>query len=336
MKLLLTCVVVMALAIAVHSAETGGPLSQEMIDRINSLDTTWKAGQNFPPGTSMGFIRGLLGVLPGYKSKLPIKVLRSESNDVIPDSFDSRAQWPNCPTIKEVRDQGSCGSCWAFGAVEAMSDRICIHSKGNQNAHISAEDLLTCCGFSCGMGCNGGNPDSAWEYWVSHGLVTGGNYNSSEGCEPYSIAACEHHVNGTRPPCEEGGDTPKCKTTCIPGYPKNYKDDKLYGKTSYSVSKKVSQIQTELMTNGPMEVALSVYEDFLSYKSGVYKHVAGSFLGGHAVKLIGWGTENGTPYWLITNSWNTDWGDNGFFKILRGSDECGVESEVVGGLPKLY
>nr|1SP4_A Chain A, Cathepsin B [Bos taurus] len=48
----------------------------------------------------------------------------------LPESFDAREQWPNCPTIKEIRDQGSCGSCWAFGAVEAISDRICIHSNG--------------------------------------------------------------------------------------------------------------------------------------------------------------------------------------------------------------
>ncbi len=62
-------------------------------------------------------------------------------NILFEDEFDSRTQWPNCPSIQEVRDQGSCGSCWAFGASEAMSDRICISSNGQTNAHISAEDL---------------------------------------------------------------------------------------------------------------------------------------------------------------------------------------------------
>ncbi len=80
--------------------------------------------------------------------------------------------------------------------------------------------------------------------------------------------------------------------------------------------------------------AFTVYADFPSYKSGVYQHVSGSELGGHAIKILGWGVENGTPYWLVANSWNEDWGDKGFFKILRGKNECGIESSIVGGLPK--
>lgn len=67
--------------------------------------------------------------------------------------------------------------------------------------------------------------------------------------------------------------------------------------------------------------------------AGVYKHVAGKALGGHAIRILGWGVENDTPYWLVANSWNTDWGNNGFFKILRGSDECGIENQVNAGLP---
>ena len=68
---------------------------------------------------------------------------------------------------------------------------------------------------------------------------------------------------------------------------------------------------------------------------GVYRHVTGEMLGGHAIKILGWGTENGTPYWLVANSWNYDWGDKGYFKILRGNDECGIESDVVAGIPKI-
>lgn len=71
------------------------------------------------------------------------------------------------------------------------------------------------------------------------------------------------------------------------------------------------------------------YENF----TGVYQHVTGAELGGHAIRILGWGVEKNTPYWLIANSWNSDWGDNGVFKILRGKDHCGIESEIVAGLP---
>ena len=91
----------------------------------------------------------------------------------------------------------------------------------------------------------------------------------------------------------------------------------------------------ELMTNGPIEATFTVYADFPHYKSGVYQHIHGKHIGGHAVRLLGWGAEGGTDYWLVANSWNSDWGDAGTFKILRGSDHCGIESGMVAGIPRL-
>lgn len=88
----------------------------------------------------------------------------------------------------------------------------------------------------------------------------------------------------------------------------------------------------ELVENGPFEIAISVYEDFLTYKSGVYFQQTGSFLGGHAIRILGYGEEDGVKYWLCANSWNEEWGDQGYIKIRRGTDECGIESEGVGGL----
>uniref|UniRef100_A0A1A8SJW6 Cathepsin B n=1 Tax=Nothobranchius rachovii TaxID=451742 RepID=A0A1A8SJW6_9TELE len=307
------------------------PLSSEMINYINKMNTTWQAGHNFL-NVDYSYVQKLCGtMLKG--PKLPLMV-QYGGGLKLPKNFDARVQWPNCPTLKEIRDQGSCGSCWAFGAAEAISDRVCIHSNGKVSVEVSAEDLLSCCD-SCGMGCNGGYPTAAWDFWTKEGLVTGGLYNSHIGCRPYTIAPCEHHVNGSRPPCTgEGGDTPECVSTCEPGYTPSYKKDKHYGKTAYSVPSEEMEIQSEIYKNGPVEGAFTVFEDFLLYKSGVYQHVAGSALGGHAIKVLGWGEENGVPYWLCANSWNTDWGDNGFFKILRGSDHCGIESEVVGGMPK--
>ena len=98
----------------------------------------------------------------------------------------------------------------------------------------------------------------------------------------------------------------------------------------YSISG-VEQIQTEIMTYGPVTAAFTVYQDFLTYHSGVYEHLAGPQLGGHAVKIIGWGEENGVAYWTVANSWNQYWGMNGFFKIKRGVDECGIEDDVSAG-----
>lgn len=86
------------------------------------------------------------------------------------------------------------------------------------------------------------------------------------------------------------------------------------------------------MTNGPVETCFSVYPDFPTYKTGVYVwNGQGNVLGGHCVKMLGWGVEGGKPYWLIANSWNDQWGDQGYFKILRGSNECGIESDINAG-----
>jgi len=94
-------------------------------------------------------------------------------------------------------------------------------------------------------------------------------------------------------------------------------------------------MQNEIYNNGPIEVAFSVYRDFMTYKTGVYQHKTGGLLGGHAVKAIGWGVSNGTPYWIIANSWGSSWGQNGIFWIKRGSNECGIESNVITGTPAL-
>lgn len=86
---------------------------------------------------------------------------------------------------------------------------------------------------------------------------------------------------------------------------------------------------------GPVEADFDVYDDFPQYKSGVYIKTSDNLLGGHAIKILGWGTEKGVDYWLAANSWNPDWGDKGYFKIRRGTDECGIEEDINAGEPKL-
>jgi len=154
-------------------------------------------------------------------------------------------------------------------------------------------------------------------------------------CQPYSLPPCDHHTTGKYNPCPAVVPTPDCSNECQDSYPTPYKKDKHMASDAYNVDSDVRAIQTEIMTYGPVEAAFSVYEDFLAYKSGVYQHVSGSMLGGHAVKILGWGTEDGTDYWLVANSWNEDWGAMGYFKIRRGTDECGIEDEITAGTPTL-
>jgi len=94
-----------------------------------------------------------------------------------------------------------------------------------------------------------------------------------------------------------------------------------------------ASMQQALMKAGPIEVAFTVYEDFEVYTGGIYKATSSKQMGGHAVKLVGWGVDNGVKYWKIANSWNPYWGENGYFRIVRGTNECGIESQTAGNDP---
>ena len=87
-----------------------------------------------------------------------------------------------------------------------------------------------------------------------------------------------------------------------------------------------------IMQDGPVEAAFNVMSDFENYASGIYKSTSSEQLGGHAIRIVGWGVgtqaEGGLKYWKVANSWNPYWGENGYFRIVRGTDECGIEDDV--------
>jgi cathepsin B len=109
-----------------------------------------------------------------------------------------------------------------------------------------------------------------------------------------------------------------------------------YGSLYYVIGAKfvtniVQIMKLDLLTYGPFTVTFTVYEDFLGYKSGVYKHMYGNELFSHSVEIIGYG-EN---YWIGKNSWGLSFGENGFFKIVMGTNECNIESQFYAGFPKI-
>jgi cathepsin B len=268
-----------------------------IVEDINNANVGWKAKEyeRFK-GMTMDELRALFRVRRGGDHKFPAK---EHAPRDLPVNFDPRTQWPNC--IHPIRDQAHCGSCWAFGASESLSDRFCIQKQ--VDVILSPQELVSC--DDTDYGCAGGWLETAWAYMEDPGLPT-------EACLPY--------VSG-------GGTVPACTSTCTNGTPKKY-----YHARDTNSFYSVNSIMTELYTNGPCEAAFDVYQDFITYKTGVYKHITGQYLGGHAIKMLGWGVENGEDYWLCANSWNTSWGDKGFFKILKGSDECGIEDDVVAGM----
>lgn len=288
-------IVIALVVLCVVSAALARPVLNDRIIREVNNHGEWVAGHNDRfEGMSLDEVKKMLGTKMDRPMNLP-KYPYAVDVEAIPDSFDSRTQWPNC--IHPIRDQAQCGSCWAFGATEVLSDRFCIATGGKTSVVLSPQELVSCdtTDYGCGgmsivlssvrnsYAFLGGYLDNAWAFMKNHGVPT-------EQCFPYA---------------SQSGTAPACITKCKDG-----SSMQLYkAKTTYDLSGNVAAIQAEIMKNGPVEVAFDVYEDFFSYKSGVYTHKTGGLAGGHAVKLVGWGVSSGTPYWIVANSWGTSWYD---------------------------
>nr|QHB21493.1 venom C1A protease 1 [Platymeris rhadamanthus] len=308
---------------------------RDIIDKINRMDTTWKAGKNFEKA---GYVRRLLAhSRPRPRTSLPI-MARLDTEMVIPDTFDSRIQWPDCPTISHIQDQGACGACWAVAGAATFSDRVCVASGGIHKLHLSAHHLLTCCGVKmCGtIACDGGDDYRAWVFFRKYGVTTGGDYNTTEGCQPYTVAPCEHHTGGTRPDCYKMPEPviEKCSAECTnKNYGKSMQEDLFKVSRAYKVMSDINEIKKEILKHGPVQAGFTVYEDFQVYKAGVYRHTVGNKVGEHSVRILGWGWEGRQQYWLVANSWNTNWGENGTVRVAMGVNECGIEEAVHAGIP---
>jgi cathepsin B len=291
-----------------------------MVDDINLSGAPWKARFNDIMYHDKEKVKKMLGTRLGGPAPVLEKINLLAD---LPASFDARQRWPECPSIGTNFNQGYCGSCWAVSTATAITDRTCISKK--VNIRLSAQDMLSC--NTVGQfGCDGGYTIKAWNYWKNTGLVTGGAYQSQQGCQPYLMAPYDATMT-------YDVQTPPCSTRCQPAYPTPYTADKSRGQMAYRLQNNQLAIMKEIQTRGPVTCGFTVYSCFMSYSGGVYTRQSNEVLGGHAVKVIGWGTENGVPYWLVCNSWGTNWGENGNFKIIRGINNCGFEQECEAGLP---
>jgi cathepsin F len=253
---------------------------------------------------------------------------RSASPSATPDSFDWRAEGAVTP----VKDQGTVGSCWAFSTVGNLEGQHFLST--NASEQLSEEFLVDCDDKDCGV--FGGWPYSAYQYVMEAGGIP------SEVDQPYCSGTggcypCMANMNKTfcGPPPEY------CNKTWSPGHcPASTWKAAVQVQDWHAVDKDETAMAATLVSTGPLSVLLDA-TGLQHYRKGVWapkKGILHCKSDGtdldHAVLMVGFGTDGGTGYWLIKNSWAKKWGEDGFFRIERGTGKCGINTQVTSATLK--
>ncbi|KAF2071084.1 hypothetical protein CYY_007605 [Polysphondylium violaceum] len=220
----------------------------------------------------------------------------------LPATVDWRQQ--NCVT--PVKDQGVCGSCWTFGSTGSLEGTYCV--KHNSLISLSEQQLVDCAYIMESQGCNGGFASSAFQYIMNDQGI------STEAAYPYLMQ------NGI------------CKDRYAP------KSGVTVASYVNVTSASEAALQNAVATVGPVAVAIDAsVPDFRYYSSGVYYSPAcqnGPDDLDHEVLAIGYGTYQGSDYWLVKNSWSTNWGIDGYIMMARNhGNNCGISTQATYPIP---
>ncbi|TSK34800.1 Cathepsin S [Bagarius yarrelli] len=209
----------------------------------------------------------------------------------VPDSVD----WRDKGYVTEVKNQGSCGSCWAFSAAGALEGQL--KRTTGQVKSLSPQNLVDCSSKYGNKGCNGGFMTHAFQYVIdNHGI-------DSDEAYPYIAVdgQCKY---------EQSQRAANCTS---------------YGYVSEGDEEQLKQAVANI---GPISVAIDATRpSFILYRSGIYQDPSCSQDVNHGVLLVGYGSLNGQDYWLVKNSWGTRFGDEGYIRIARNhGNMCGIAS----------
>jgi C1A family cysteine protease len=283
------------------------PLDLEALrDDLTQADATWQMTDENPiVQQTEEYRRTLLGFTPppdemsleeavaddAAAPAITIAMAETESNIGAPARFDHRDVNGRDYTTA-IKDQGGCGSCVAFATV-AVIETTYQRAQRNPNTGINLSEahLFYCHAAEEGRSCsNGWWPDNAFKKIKAKGIATDDKY-------PYTGAqqACQ---------VQSGWQDSRANVS---------------GHTKTSTRAKMKKWISE---RGSLTGCFIVYQDFFAYKSGVYRHRKGKEAGGHCVEIIGY--DDSLAAWICKNSWGSDWGDNGYFKI--GYGQCKIES----------
>jgi len=207
-------------------------------------------------------------------------------------SLPAEVDWRNEGWVTPVKNQGQCGSCWSFSATGALEGQN--FNKTGVLVSLSEQNLIDC--STANYGCNGGDIDYAFQYVEGNGGI------DTETAYPYTgqQGSCHYNAANSAAGCSGWVDLP---------------------------SGDEDALQQAVATVGPISVAIDASSImFQLYHSGIYQNPFCSSTNlDHAVLVVGYGTSNGQPYWLVKNSWGTSWGQQGYFMMARNDGNmCGI------------
>ncbi|OMJ94275.1 hypothetical protein SteCoe_2617 [Stentor coeruleus] len=282
--LLISC----SISLSVESEDDLIVFSQEDIDYVNSVQTSWTAGHTWVSKLKLKEAKGMMIDLRTSETNNIDYVEENTSLKDIPSSFLSNVTWPGCMT--PIQNQGVCSASYAFASTAVMGERACIINSRYAGVMYSAQNAMAC--STATMKCSGGTVSEVYTWIQQNGVC---------------LTSCQSWTGSTT-----------CNPLCDNGSPLS-----LFTIKDVVNYQTASAIQTAIMTDGPVASSMTVYQDFSSYTSGIYTYVRGGVVGAQSVKMFGWGTNGSVNYWVCSNSWGTSWGMQGYFLIQFG--QCKIE-----------
>lgn len=211
-----------------------------------------------------------------------------------------------------------CGACWAFSSTSALSDRLRIARAAQWPEINLAPQVLLNCELD-DLGCHGGDPANAYEFMRLKGI-------QDETCAPYEANG---HDTGRKcdaiDRCKDCSPSEGCSAVESP---------KVYYVKEHGPVAGEDKMIAELQ-RGPITCTVAVTDAFASYTGGIFRDETGDLSLDHSISLVGYGEEDGVKFWIGRNSWGTYWGEQGYFRIVRGVNNLGIEDNCHWAIPDL-
>lgn len=255
----------------------------------NMQNASWQAGLNrFTDMTQ----EEVIAKYTGYRASTRPRQYQAKRR-VAPQNLGQvpnlAVDWRDQGAVNPVKDQGQCGSCWAFSTTAALEGEWKIH-KGTLYS-LSEQQLVDCSQKYGNYGCNGGLMDNAFKYIKDQGITT-------ESVYPYAGVDQKCKYQTSQAVAHDGGfvDVPHDDPSLV-----------------------------DAARQGIVSIGVDASGDFFTYSRGVYDGNCGTRLN-HGIAIVGFGSAASQDFWIVRNSWGARWGENGYIRIIRGKNKCGINT----------